>query len=195
MVERHYIDLLLPDDAVLEFVEPHCSYSVQEFVLPGFLSRRFSGYLPQPYLDWFLPQVLPTRQRRANRRILISRQRTARGQIRCILNEDELFTALEPHGFERIVLEDLAPAQQIELFFDAAMVVGAHGAGLANLLFAQGAKVVELFPQKWVVPHYYFLSKGLGHEYTYCLGNEKSRKSNFRVDVQAVTKIVSDLAR
>jgi capsular polysaccharide biosynthesis protein len=191
--EGYFLDRLLPEHVELEFLDPTRSYSVEKFILPSFLSRRFSGCLPTAYLDWFLPRVLPNRPRQSNRRILISRRPTSRGRIRCILNEDELFAALEPHGFERLALEDLSMAEQIDLFYDADVVIGAHGAGLTNLLFAQGAKVLELFPQDNVVPHYYFLCKAMGHDYAFCLGNGNHRKANFRVDVEAVMESVQRL--
>ncbi len=44
-------------------------------------------------------------------------------------------------------LESLAFTEQVELFRDAEIVVGASGSGLANLVFcSKGTKVIELFP-------------------------------------------------
>jgi capsular polysaccharide biosynthesis protein len=98
--------------------------------------------------------------------------------------------ALGPLGFERYVLEDLAIAEQIELFHDAEFVVAPHGAGLANLVFGTGASVLELFPSRWAVPHYYLLSRACGHRYAALHANGRHRNSNFHVDVAAALAVV-----
>jgi hypothetical protein len=65
---------------------------------------------------------------------------------RRILNE-ELLLQRFPH-LQVVVLEDLAFADQVALFARARVVVGAHGAGLTNLLFARAPLVVEIFPHR-----------------------------------------------
>lgn len=36
---------------------------------------------------------------------------------------------------------------QVEMFSNAKIIVGEHGAGLTNILFCCNAKIIELFPQ------------------------------------------------
>ena len=67
-----------------------------------------------------------------------------------------------------------------------ATVVGTHGAGLANLFFADHARVLELFPQWFVLPHYYYLSRSLGHSYRYCLASRLSHQADFRTEAKRV---------
>jgi capsular polysaccharide biosynthesis protein len=73
------------------------------------------------------------------------------------------------------------------------LVVGAHGAGLTNLLFARGAGVVELHPTRSIYPHYYLLCGALGHSYRYLCGDGMNRNSNFTVDVPALERLVDEL--
>ena len=81
-------------------------------------------------------------QPRARRRIYVSR---SRAHFRRVLNEPELLAWLNARGFETLHLEEMSPTNQIEAFRDADVVVGAHGAGLAHLLFsAPTTTVVEL---------------------------------------------------
>ena len=83
-------------------------------------------------------------RRAPSKRVLISRSSASR---RRISNEERLADALRPHGFERVALETLTTVQQMELFSDAEVIVGLHGAGFTNLAFMQpGATVVELQP-------------------------------------------------
>jgi capsular polysaccharide biosynthesis protein len=90
-------------------------------------------------------------------------------------NRDELMAAISQLGFEKYVLEDLTPEEQIELFYDADVVVGTHGAGLTNLLFSPHTRVLELFPRDFVEPHYLFMCKSLGHMYRFWLNTACSR--------------------
>lgn len=64
---------------------------------------------------------------------------------RVLLNEAELESALAALGFRTVVLGELSVAEQIRCFSRAAVIVGAHGAGLSNLMFAPAhACVVEI---------------------------------------------------
>ena len=73
--------------------------------------------------------------------------RGPQGSNRLLLNEDELAARLAAMGIEVVKLERLPVAQQIALFASAKLVVGAHGAGLANIVFCSaGTCVLELTP-------------------------------------------------
>ena len=81
-------------------------------------------------------------------RLYISR---AKARRRCVANEGELWSALEPRGFDKLHLEDLTWSQQIAAFRSAKVIVAPHGAGLANMVFCQsGTKVIELFNRSYV---------------------------------------------
>jgi hypothetical protein len=77
------------------------------------------------------------------RRLFISRRDSTK---RPIVNEDEIARALERCGFETVVLSNLEIDDQVKLFATAEVVVAAHGAGLANLVFSTAPTVIELFP-------------------------------------------------
>ncbi len=76
-------------------------------------------------------------------KIYVSRDKSAR---RKVVNEEELVHALHAFGYRRVFLEDLAQPEVIHLFGSAQCIVAPHGAGLANLIFANpGTKVIEMF--------------------------------------------------
>jgi capsular polysaccharide biosynthesis protein len=166
---------------------------VEKLLFPCFLSGRFSGYLPPVYREWFLDRVAPPHSSRHEHRILISRPRTSKDRGRYMENEDELFRALEPLGFRRYTLDSMPVEEQVALFHDADIVVGAHGAGLSNVIFADRAKVLELFPASFVTPHYYFLSKACGHAYRYVYGTRDDRNANLVVNVRAVLSTLQEM--
>ena len=77
-----------------------------------------------------------------SRHLFVSRKdaKTAR-----IANEDAVFAALEPLGFVRVTGGGMTVARQAALFAEAAVIVGVHGAGMANIVFAPpSARIIEL---------------------------------------------------
>jgi capsular polysaccharide biosynthesis protein len=62
-----------------------------------------------------------------------------------LLNEAEIENELTGRGFKTVVLSEMPFADQVRSFSRARMIVGAHGAGLSNLIFApSGATIVEI---------------------------------------------------
>lgn len=209
-IEKFYLDKVLPKNVKITVVDRNKNYLLKQLIFPTFLTRRFSGYLPSEYLIYFRKKILPKRERNQINRIFISRSQNIKklqeitqglgrhelnslGVGRYILNEDELFDRLKSKGFKRYILEQISLEEQIELFYDAEYIVGAHGAGLSNTIFSTQAKILELFPSQFVVPHYFYLSKSLGHTYTYWCGSEKGVHDNFIVDVSEIIICLKNL--
>jgi len=187
-IEAFFLPKILPSNVKITLVSPDKNYFIEDFIFPTFLTRRHAGYLPSDYLKFFTEKVVPQRPRRKINRIFISRKAAKKG--RHILNEDELFNTLKKHGFKRYVLEEMTIEDQVNIFYDSEYVVGAHGAGLSNIIFAEEIKVLELFPTEYVWPHFYFLSKSLGHTYQYWYGKGQSKNCNFIVDVLEISKLI-----
>ncbi len=57
------------------------------------------------------------------------RDRTMRG-------EDDLVAKLQSFGFQKIYFEDLTPLQQVAIVANAEVMISYHGAGFANMMFA-----------------------------------------------------------
>jgi hypothetical protein len=81
-------------------------------------------------------------------------------------NEDALVAMLACNGVVPVVLSELSLDQQIALFRDARLVIGGHGAGLANVVFCDpGAVLYELFPNHYVNPCVQLLAQMRGLHY------------------------------
>lgn len=119
-------------------------------------------------------------------RIYISRRNATKRRVR---NESEVVSALQTRGFERYVLEELSVAEQIELFADAEAVVGPHGAGFANLVYAETPLVVELFGQKRLNT-YHRLSTALGFQYEPIYAD--ARGCDLVVDTETLLERIDD---
>jgi len=104
--------------------------------LHGSLSRAKTDFLHRRFTERVDPGAGPAR------RLFIAR--AGRGP-RSIVNERELLAALRPLGFQRCRLESMSLAEQVAVLHRAECVIGAHGAGLTNLLFCRaGTVVVEI---------------------------------------------------
>ena len=102
------------------------------------------------------------------KKIFVSRKDTS---IRSLLNEDRISQMLSEEGFETIVPGKLTVEQQIDAFHGADCVVGAHGAGLANVMFCRPqTQVIELFPEYTVSPHFWMLASYFGLKYGVIFG-------------------------
>lgn len=188
-VEKYYMDRLLPGNCVVREVKPKAVYRVEQFILLSHVTYRNTDGQHPACVAFLRERACPSRPSRKDRRILISRRSSSRG--RRITNADDLIASLAPHGFVEYALENMSIKEQIELFYDAEIVVAPHGAGLANLLYAPpGTRVVELFANDVMAPHYYFLSKSLGLNYSHILGTQPRLDADFEVDIARLSALL-----
>ncbi len=116
---------------------------------------------------------LPAAALRAARDRILSRRPPAPGPrtriyvrragTRAVANAHVVESVLTRLGFVPVLMEDLTAPEQIELFARAEMVVAAHGAALANLIFCPpGTQVLELSPNCEYRPSFNEISSKLG---------------------------------
>jgi capsular polysaccharide biosynthesis protein len=117
-----------------------------------------------PWLPAFLRRAVQAGETGA-RRLYVSRQ----GFERRARSEPELERAVRKHGFE--VYTPGGRLTQPEDFAEATFVIGAHGAGLANLAFCRpGTRVLEILPTDHARPYYYSLALAGDLDYAYIVG-------------------------
>jgi len=102
-------------------------------------------------------------------RIFISRQNS---NGRKIQNYTEILDVLKKFNIEPVYLEKLSFYEQFNIFSKAKFIMGAHGAGLINIIFSKNAKIFELFGNPPDHFHmYYCLSQIIGHDYYFNFNN------------------------
>jgi len=119
--------------------------------------------------------ALPPLPSKPWRRLYISRKN---GRI--MENETDLLEGLISRDFEVIQLENFPVSDQIRLFQEATIIVGPHGAGHANIMWApQTARLVEVFHPYWMHPSYAVLSAIRGIEYHCLIGHDGFCEGNW----------------
>lgn len=125
-----------------QLIQPHFKLHIEadELIVPSLPSPQCLRDFGPTMLAGF-GSCVPVAPRR---RVYISRRKTG---TRTLANEPELERLLHARGFETHFMEEYSLAKQARLIHEAELVVGIHGAGLANLLFARpGTRVIEIVP-------------------------------------------------
>lgn len=74
---------------------------------------------------------------------------------RRLSNEDEIQLYLSKCGFAILYLENLTLDEQINMFAHASVIIGMHGAGLANMVFcSEDVNIIEIVDKDFVHPSY-----------------------------------------
>jgi len=107
-----------------------------------------------------------------------------------IANAPEIEALLAARGFAAICPEALPAAEQIRLFRNAEAIVGAHGIGAANLVFANpGTKFVEILPSAGRRPLMMeLLARGNDLDYSRFLADGAADDASLTVDAAALAR-------
>lgn len=106
-----------------------------------------------------------------------------KGDRRPLVEAEKIWAGLEKLGFTQIEPEKMSVAEQACAFRSARVVVGAHGAALANLAFCRpGTNVIELFSPLYVNPCYRNLSLAAGLLHGGVIGNGRDWELSLSCD-------------
>jgi capsular polysaccharide biosynthesis protein len=117
-----------------------------------------------------------------------------------VQNEESVIRALEEVGFECYEPGRLTYEEQVQMFADADVIVGAHGKAFMNIIHSRSAGLLEMFPDRGVTEHYFLAARELGLSYEYFVGepvygtnNLRPRDNDFIVDDQLLQSRVLSL--
>ncbi|HIC02651.1 TPA: glycosyltransferase family 61 protein, partial [Candidatus Poribacteria bacterium] len=162
--QQQTLELLQIDSTDFGYLNPSAT-KFRQLYLPVGIHR--SSFTHPGAIKWLRTQLLPL-DSCPHRRIFLSRQDAAR---RRLLNEEKIINRLKPHGFEVVVPSSLSVADQIEVFSQAEIVVGPHGSGFANMVFASSqAKMIEIHSPHWALGFYRSLAWMMGQQHGQVIG-------------------------
>lgn len=140
-----------------------------ELIAPSLPVRRIlidnKSYEPQIFLayyyaDWVIDYLrklfLPLSKKidkKYSKKVFVSRKDAL---YRIIENEDEVFALFEKIGFRRYNLSELSVIEQVALFDQAEIIIGAHSSAFFNWIFCKPAtKVIEIFQHRLDLSFFY----------------------------------------
>lgn len=192
--DAFYRALGLPGEKLVR-LQPGVQYTFAELLQPSFPGRE--SYVPLWVADFYRERLLKPLGFTQERRLRLYVARSQRG----LANDDEVWRLLQPLGFQRV--EPTTWEENVTLFAHADVIVGPHGAGLSNVIFAPaGARLIELVPGDRPFPYFYSAACAAGVRYSALLttpltlpGTEYRRLPSddpYRVDVEALAPLLED---
>lgn len=160
------------------------------------LTHRFSRIAPQHVA--YVRQRLGVSDRPTGRRRLFLSRAAARH--RRVINESAILDRLAPLGIEAVRPEALTIDDQIALFGDSELIVGAVGGGSAAILMAPaGAAVLELTHTEMRIDQYAIIAGLIGQRYDQVVGMPTANATgmnfdwDFEVDPDAIVAAIDRL--
>lgn len=148
----------------------------------------------RPELLQMIPRAFGVMAERLPRKkVFISRVEATR---RRLLNEEEIWSLLEPHGFERVRMETLSFAAQVDLMRETAVLVAPHGAGLTNMLYCpRGAHIVEIADLSFPNPNFYAVASAMSHHYWIAPAKSLGDLHPLEKDLHVEPEVLDDILR
>jgi Glycosyltransferase 61 len=131
-----------------------------------------------------------------NLRLYVARGDSGHRQI---VNDSDVRALMEEFGFTIVTPGTLSFEQQVSMFSRARVIVGTHGAGMTNIIWAPpGARVLEFMPYSFGDPNYRFITQFCGHQYSclYVKWLEHPRGiayANIEVDIPTLRQALADV--
>jgi capsular polysaccharide biosynthesis protein len=174
------------------FFEYRSRVFVKEMLLPTMIAPRgnYRQEIMQELQSFFVKNDAPP-----TRKMYVSRRKATK---RKIMNEMEVWDLMTSYGVECLCLEDYTFQEQVAMMSETRVLIGLHGAGLANMLFMPPAgKVLELRNAGDKQNNCFFsLASDLCHDYYYLCNQGDSPDThavNIIVDIDQLEEILKDL--
>ena len=146
------------------------------------------------------PEVYNTRAQKKTKIIVIDRRdRQNGGCSRCIVNTDEIVTAIKTtYPYFEVDLFLANPSQKLQLsqrdtmnlFSNATMIIAPHGAALTNFIYApKGASMIEILNQDPMNPCFMVLARSLANDY-YGISPISSQRVNVSKIIDVIKMIL-----
>lgn len=170
--------------------EARLRFHAFDVVRCGRLVIPSGGDFSPAMLDWLRRQAttrLPMIGSPA-RRLYISR---ADAQQRRVINEDEIRSELTRRGFDILVPSATSFREQVSLCASADWIVGPHGAGLTNAVFAApGATLIEFHPADEMNHVFWLQASASGQRYGMVSGDVVNPRRDQFVPLPALIELL-----
>ena len=114
-----------------------------------------------------------------------------------IINHEEVWGFLKNKGFKKLKLTEINFNEQVSLFNNANIIIGAHGAGLTNIIFSNPeTKIIEIQPKKQLNEFFTHISKVNKLNYNRIVSkdlrlNIDNKPGDILVDIKDIEKLLN----
>lgn len=181
------------------FIEPNGAVSCDRlYVNPSYIVDP--GHFPHPARKFMIENLRSSVEFKpdARRKVFISRKDAP---TRIYREEDLVIDLLTHKGFEIHTLTGKSFSDQIKLFSEAEVVIGAHGAGMANICFCRpGTVFLELFYNTYVQWSMRRLASTIPLRYGCLIGEEVNGTlgpwaKEWTLDVSQIDAAINDIMK
>lgn len=170
--QKESLEILnVPKEKII-YLNDSAHFRTEKLILPSL--PGLSGNMPKWTVDFLRQSFLKDefyQSAKFSENIYISR---SDAKYRFVTNEDEVINILQKYNFEVIVPGKLSFKEQINLFYNAKVIISPHGAALTNLVFCKPqTKVLELFAPEFVNQCYWTVASHCNLEYWYHVGEKQ----------------------
>ena len=160
-------------DAPLLQPERDRAWRADRLLVPSTPNHELAA--PAWVVQWIQQVLRPSRSTNTQgRRLYLTRG--DRPNTRRYVPEPALWPELQRRGFQRVDAGTFSVQEQIDMFHDAEIVVGPHGAALTNIVFCRpGVKVLELFAADYVHLGLWNITHTTGADYRYLVADGPDR--------------------
>lgn len=150
------------------------------------------------YLNYIISQT--TININLGEKIYLSRKKAKRKKV---INEDEVETIVEKHGFKVVYNEDYSFIEQISLYSHAKFLISIHGSGLTNMLFMKSkSSILEIVKTKTNTLNrpsfvFWYQAAALGFDYYHQLCEWSDHDDyffgDFYIDIPSLEKSILEM--
>ena len=156
-------------------------------------------YIPDWIINWLREKFLANAEyKNVSEKIYIDRSDSLFSHCQ-IINSDEVWEFLKNEGFTKIRSTEITFKNQIGLFNSASTIVGAHGAGLTNMIFSKSnTNIIEFAPENHPNNFFYRVSQINNLNYRKIVSknlrlNNHNKKGDILVDLKILKESFENL--
>ena len=142
--------------------------------------------------QWWIEQSMRVTDHRSVKSESVAYISREGSRSRMLTNENKLQETLQQRFGARIVrMEELSFEEQMQAAA-ASILVGPHGAGLTNMIFAKGpSTIVELMPDRYCLSLFRDLAAISGHSHCPIVGVTQDPESmTWKIDIEKVSRVI-----
>jgi len=137
-------------------------YQVEKLLVPT--TRRRNGYMYPSAIKWL--HSLVKEKAYTSGKVYVTRKYA---KTRDVKNEWDFSDRLLELGFSIITPEHFSLLEQQKVFGTSEMIIGPHGAGLANMVWGDAPKVIELVTPDYTNPCIWLIAAAMGWDYGFVI--------------------------